>query len=222
MFEDQFNTPVAEGQFTASGRWGAYPYPWPDTWGRGKYDANIISVHDGLADMHLRSIDGVWRSASISPRVNGSTLYSTSFRIEVRMWTTPSAGYHASFLTWPKPSDCFGVVKECWPRDGELDYPEGRLDSTVAAYMHRQGATTGSDQDAYPTNARFTEQHTYVTEWVGGNYAKFYLDGVLIGHSTNRVPLGPHRIQLQVQTSSSGTLSPAHVYIDYVKVYTHN
>jgi hypothetical protein len=43
---------------------------------------------------------------------------------------------------------------------------------------------------------------------------------VLIGHSTNRVPLGPHRIQFQVQTAGSGTLAPAHVYIDYVKVYT--
>jgi hypothetical protein len=170
--------------------------------------------------MHLRSIDGIWRSASISPRVNGATLYSTTLRIEVSLRTTSSTGYHASFLTWPKPSDCFGVVKECWPRDGELDYPEGRLDGFAAAFMHRQGATTGSDQDAYSTTARFTEQHTYVTEWVGGTYAKFFLDGVLIGHSTNRVPLGPHRIQLQVQTAASGTLAPAHVYIDHVRVWT--
>jgi hypothetical protein len=162
--------------------------------------------------MHLRSIDGVWRSASISPRVSGTTLYSTALRIEVRVWATSSTGYHASFLTWPQSED--------WPRDGELDFPEGRLDGTVSAFMHRQGATTGSDQDAYSTTARLTEQHTYVTEWVGGTYAKFYLDGALIGHSTNRVPLGPHRIQFQVQTAGSGTLAPAHVYIDYVKVFT--
>jgi hypothetical protein len=212
VFEDTFDTPVAEGQFLADGRWGAYPYPWPDTWGRGKYDPAIISVHDGLLDMHLRSIDGVWRSASISPRVNGTTLYSTTLRIEVSLRTTSSTGYHASFLTWPQSED--------WPPDGELDFPEGRLDGTVSAFMHRQDATTGSDQDAYSTTARFTEQHTYVTDWVGGTSATFYLDGTLIGHSTNRVPLGPHRIQLQVQTAASGTLAPAHVYIDSVRVWT--
>jgi ribose 5-phosphate isomerase B len=44
LFEDQFDTAVPEGQFTADGRWAAYPYPWPDTWGRGKYDANVIAL----------------------------------------------------------------------------------------------------------------------------------------------------------------------------------
>lgn len=219
IFEDQFSVPVAEGQFLADGRWSAYPYPWPDTSGHGRYDPNIISVHDGTMDMHLRQINGEWRTAAPAPRAVG---YRTSMRIEVRFRADPVVGWKTSWLLWPQASDCFGVFKECWPRDGEVDFPEGNLNSTISAFMHRQGATVGSDQDVYNTSVTYVDWHTAVTEWDAGQRAAFYLDGVLIGESTNRVPEKAMRMVLQTETvlSSQLPVGPAHVYVDYLKVWT--
>ena len=111
-----------------------------------------------------------------------------------------------------------------WPRDGEIDFPEGEFDGTIYAFMHRQGATTGSDQDAFATSARWTDWHTATLEWTP-SAVRFYLDGKLIGTSTNRIPNTPMRWVIQNETTLSGFLpsstTQGHVQVDYVQVWRY-
>jgi beta-glucanase (GH16 family) len=98
-------------------------------------------------------------------------------RYEVRFRADATDGYKLAWLLWPKS----GV----WPRDGEIDFPEGDLNGVIKAFMHRQGATAGNDLYEAPTSARFPDWHTAVIEWKP-NSCKFFLDGNQIGSATSR------------------------------------
>jgi beta-glucanase (GH16 family) len=66
-------------------------------------------------------------------------------------------------------------------RDGyEIDYPEDDYGGTISAYTHPGGANFG-------TAAKWSDWHTTDIEWTAGA-VKFYLDGVLIGTATDKVP----------------------------------
>lgn len=169
-----------------------------------------------MLDTHIRTTNGVHRVAAYGPKfANGATtqLYG---RYEVRFRADSMHGYKGAWLLWPS--------SEVWPRDGEIDFPEGDFDSYIYAFMHRQGATSGSDQEAFATMARWTDWHTAVIEWAP-TYVKFILDGRVIGTSTSRIPNTPMRWVIQNETTLSGFV-PAdsvsgHVYLDYVKVWSY-
>jgi hypothetical protein len=220
IFADDFTIPAAEGEFLAKyPDWGAYPTTYRDTSknvGRpadlqGVYDPGIISVHDSLMDMHLRFKDFRWRVAAPYVKVaRGSSL-----RIAVRFRADPVPGFKTAWLTWP--------LSETWPRDGELDFPEGSLNATISADMHRQGASSGSDQDVRNTTARYPDWHTALIEWVAGVSCAFYLDGQLLAPAiTSRVPSTPMRHILQTETNISATPPPdgaqGHVLVDWITV----
>ena len=139
-------------------------------------------------------------------------------RVEFRIRADRMLGYKGVPLLWP--------MSGTWPRDGEIDWPESEFDRTPAAFMHRQGATTGSDQDWYPAPAGTSWQdwHTYAIEWVSGTSAEFFIDGTSIGKSTSRVPNTPMHLVMQFETRLTTTPpDPAvngYVEIDYLKVWT--
>ena len=215
MFNDDFNTNVAEGGFLNAygSRWDAYGWGAKDTSKRGLYDPNIISVNNGMMNMRLHtSADGVHRVAAPLPNKGADQLYG---RYEVRFRADAVNGYKMAWLLWPK--------SEVWPRDGEIDFPEGDLDSTISAFMHRQGGTSGSDQDAYTTNARFTDWHTATLEWMP-NRVNFFLDGALIGSSTKRVPNTPMHMVLQTETKLGGTVpnnTSGNVQVDRITIWKY-
>jgi beta-glucanase (GH16 family) len=222
IFRDDFDWVAAEGQFPAitSGRWSAYPHGWLDTSDNGTYDPAIVSVHDGVLDKHLRYQDGEFKVAAITPRwlnsSGASTAYQTYGRYEVRFRADPVVGYKTAWLLWPQ--------SETWPRDGEIDFPEGSLTGSICAFMHHQGATSGSDQDAFCTSTTYADWHTAVIEWEP-NRVGFYLDGALIGESTQRIPNTPMRWVIQtetkIQTTPPPTSAQGHVYLDYVEVWDY-
>jgi beta-glucanase (GH16 family) len=217
IFRDDFNTNVARGSFLSQmgDRWYAYPYGWKDSSKNGTYDPSTVAVSNGILDVHIQTTDGVRRVAAIGPRIssNNGQLYG---RYEIRFRADSMRGYKAAWLLWPTS----GV----WPRDGEIDFPEGEFDGTIYAFMHRQGATTGSDQDAFATSARWTDWHTATLEWTP-SAVRFYLDGKLIGTSTNRIPNTPMRWVIQNETTLSGFLpsstTQGHVQVDYVQVWRY-
>ncbi len=94
--------------------------------------------------------------------------------------------------------------------------------------MHHQGATSGSDQDAYPTGFDYSNWHTAIIEW-GPNRCAFILDGITLGISTSRVPNTPMHWVIQTETwlrkNSTGAYQKpdptavAHVYVDWVAVW---
>jgi beta-glucanase (GH16 family) len=207
IFVDEFDQAIAEGGFP-SPSWYAYPYGWRDTSRNGTYDPSIVSIHDGTLDAWIRTTAGVHRVAAFGPRLPGGTsqLYG---RWEITFRADSMHGYKGAWLLWP--------ASETWPRDGEIDF-----DAAISGFVHHQGATTGSDQDAFPTTARWTDWHTTVTEWTPG-LVVFRLDGVEIGRTTTRVPNTPMRWVIQNETTLAG-FEPAdsvsgHIEIERVAVW---
>ncbi len=217
-FNDDFNTNATEGSFLSKySNWDAYAYGWQDTSKRGTYDPGILSVNNGMMNMHLNTTsDGVHHVAAPMPKIPGTSYSNMMYgRYEVRFRADAVAGYKTAWLLWPQ--------SEVWPRDGEVDFPEGNLDGSIGAYMHRQGGTSGGDQDAYSTNARFPDWHTATLEWKPGDMT-FILDGQVIGHSTNRVPNTPMHWVLQTETKLDGTVpndTSGNVQIDRVSVWKY-
>lgn len=220
IFEDDFDVPCAEGNFLSTyPNWYAYPYGWNDTSGYGTYDPDIISVSGSKMRMRIHTTGGtIHHVAAPYPLLpvtnvpqygvpNRPQLYG---RYSVRFRADPTLhGYKVAWLLWP--------MSDVWPRDGEIDFPEGDLDSTISAFMHRQGATSGSDQDAFPTSEGFNEWHTATIEWRPFSI-KFILDDVVIGTSTSRIPNTPMRWVLQTETELSPSPEPDDAVTGYVEV----
>lgn len=236
IFADDFDTNIALGSFPAadSDNWFAYPDGWGDTSRNGRYDATrVVSVHDGMMDMYLHSatIDGVTKHLVAAPVpllpgddpavYNGTSPYRGMLhgRYAVRFRADAIPGYKTAWLLWP--------LSDVWPRDGEIDFPEGDLGAgdTIWAFMHRQNGTAGNDQDAANTGETYADWHTAVLEW-GPTECKFILDGVTVMNPVSRIPNTPMRWVLQTETQLSGgpplSSVSGHVYVDWVAVWAYD
>jgi hypothetical protein len=211
-FSDDFTTNVPLGRFPSavSSRWQTYDEGAADTSGIGSHSpSRVLSVHDGVLDWFLHSEGGRPLVAAALPRM-AAQRYG---RYAVRFRSDPLLDYKAAWLLWPNS----GV----WPRDGEIDFPEGGFAGTFCAFAHHQGATTGSDQDAFCNLATFADWHTAIIEWTAGE-VRFILDGQVVGVSTDRVPNTAMNWVLQSETAGAPAPSPAlqgHVTIDWVAAW---
>ena len=216
IFSDDFATAQAEGQFPGvyGTKWKSYD-GFPDTSQRGDYDQDIISVHDGVLDMHLRTgADGRPKSAAPIPLLtSGGTVTGQVYgRYSVRFKADSLAGYGMAGLLWPSS----GI----WA-DGEIDYPEGSLDSTMWAYTHCVGNPT-RNCSYLDTQVSFTGWHTATIEWLPGKI-NYVLDGRVLQTVTNSVPT--KAMQWVLQTGTTGDCPAAatqgHVLIDWVSVWKY-
>jgi hypothetical protein len=214
---EDFTQPVAIGQWPGpyAAGWHAYLDGWPDTAGQqgansGYAPSKVVSVQGGALDYYLHTEGGRTLSAAVLP--NRSHLYG---RISFRMRADPLATHRIAFLYWPD--------SETWPRDGEIDYPEGEFTEAPAAFMHRMGATWAGDQDYYPTGVRLADWHTYTIEWTPG-YLDFLLDGVRIGRSTERLPSTPMHFVFQSERcrfACADAPDAGHLQIDWVAIWDY-
>jgi beta-glucanase (GH16 family) len=221
VFTDDFATNVPLGSFpqAVASKWYAYPAPWTDTSGNGTYDPQkVVSIHDGVMDLWLHTENGVHYVAAPVPIVQPGThsygsgqLYG---RYSVCYKADPVAGYKTAWLLWPN--------SDSWPTDGEIDFPEGSLRGTISAFMHWQGGTSGSSQDAYDTSVpEAGAWHLATVEWTSTN-CRFLLDGAVIGTSTSRIPNTTMHWVLQTETQGSTPppdTASGHVLIDWVAAY---
>jgi hypothetical protein len=241
VFADDFSAPAPTGAFSGcvtglgvandycsglSGtpyfnRWFAYPDGWAGTPASGIYaPSRGISVEHGRLDYYLRtgSLDGVsvHMIEAAVPRIpggvrGGGLLYG---RYVIRARWDPLSNYHISFLLWPDSNQ--------WPRDGEIDYPEGNMaSSSVSAFIHWQNGTPGGAQHAYVASTDPQLWHTYEIDWLPSSVS-FYLDGRPIGRSTTHVPDTPMHWVLQTNTSSHvlpGDTQAGHVQMDWAAAY---
>lgn len=220
-FADDFDTPVRLGTFpgAVTSRWDAYPEPWRDTSGNGLYSPQrTVSIADSTMDIWLHTEGGQHLVAAPMPKLPGGKhqLYG---RYAVRFWADTIPGYKLAWLLWPE--------SEVWPQDGEVDFPDQDLNpgARIHAFMHRQGATAGSDQDAYTTEVPISGAwHVAIIEWKPDSLT-FMLDGEVVGHSTQRVPNTPMRWVLQSETSlrpeAPADATEGHVKIDWVVVWRY-
>jgi beta-glucanase (GH16 family) len=199
-------------------KWWAYPDGWKDTSGNGTYTpSQVVSIENGVLNYNMHTSGGVHMVAALVPKIpgganNNGLMYG---RYVVRFRADALPGYKTAFLLWPDSG--------AWPRDGEIDFPEGNLNSTISAFMHYQGATAGSQQAAYPTGVTYTSWHTAVIDWTPGS-CRFTLDGTVIGTSTSNVPNTPMHWVLQAETALDGTIpsntTAGNIQIAWVTAYT--
>jgi hypothetical protein len=227
IFEEQFTTSCAEGEFLSKygTKWSAYPTAWRDTSKKGQYNPGIISVTNGIMTMRLHTNSaGVPQVCAPEPKINGATADKAQLygRYEVRFRADAVDGYKTAWLLCPR--------SEVWPRDGEIDFVEGDLLGTIGAFMNRQNGTSGGDQDEFRSTARYPDWHTVALEWTP-NRLQVFLDGVALRTTTgadrvtSRIPNTPMRTVLQTETELNGTYPPrtavARVQVDYFKAWKY-
>jgi len=207
-------------------KWDAYPYPWHGNPNGGSYCPGLTTaIRNGRMDVRLGRAQVGGSSTYVIdaplPRVGGHSPFKGQLygRYAIEFYEPrPFPMFHVSWLLWPDSN--------VWPRDGEIDFPEADTDaSRIGAFMHRQGGTSGADQDAYIVHTPFYGAwHTAVIEWLPTR-CTFVLDGKVIGNSTDpaTIPHTPMHLVLQSGLSSdasSGTSSPGgDIYIDWVEIW---
>jgi beta-glucanase (GH16 family) len=213
VFAEDFNTDVPLGSFPGDAyenRWTGY-HGFEDTRGGGTYSlTRTLSVHDGVLDIDLHSEDGTTYVAAPVPLVDARWGGQTYGRFSVRFRADPVPGFSTAWLLWPDSN--------VWD-EGEIDFPEGRLDSTFFAANHCLRDPT---KLCYQSGGagRYDRWHVATIEWTPDK-VRFLLDGEVVGSSTES-PSTPMHWVLQTETAEKGP-SPSdagHVQIDWVTVYT--
>jgi len=232
VFTDDFETSVPVGGFSGcdpsarscSGlpssvrsRWWAYPDGWKDSFQQGTYTpSKTISIANGMMRLNMRTENGVHMVAAPLPLIPGAIgseggqvygRYAVRFLVE-----RPTPGYKLAWLLWPD--------SENFPGDGEIDFPEGRLDNVIGGYAHHMNGTWNSDQDAYTTGVRMSSGwHTAVIDWTAKS-CTFILDGMTVGTTTSRIPSTPMHWVLQSETDGvTPDSATADILIDWAAVY---
>jgi hypothetical protein len=236
VFTDDFTTNVPTGGFSGcvsrghilysscsglpssvGSKWFAYPDGWTDTSGHGTYmPSQTMSIHDGVMDLYLHTVNGVHMVAAPLPKIPGGPGSGgglSAGRFVIRYYADAVAAHRIAWMLWPDSG---------LRTDGEIDFPEGALTKWVQGFMHRQDATSAADQAAFSTSVTTAGWHTAMTEWKA-NDLTFTLDGKVIGHTISRVPNTPMHWVLQTETTLDGRVPTdadhGHVLIDWVAAY---
>lgn len=227
ILREDFMKDCPEGQFLTmyGDKFTAYPVPYHDTRGKyrtdalnfGSYDPKVISVKGSMMTMHFRD-EGTRRLVCapipyLDPhKTLGKYGPASNCRVSIRWRTDAMPTRKFAWLLWPS------VAGTSWPHDGEIDFNEGDLTSTSKTFVHRQNATSGSDQASHNSGVPMAGKwHTTTIEWVAGVSFKNWLDGVVQLNETDRVPSHPMRLVLQCETSpinGSGTLQKVDGKVD--------
>ena len=222
---DQGSVPIGGFPGPAyAAKWSAgYKDGTPDTAGQrgaksGYYPTKVLSVKNGMLDWYLHTENGVSMGAAPTPKIpNSSTnphrdnslLYG---RFSVRFKADPLRGFKTAWLLWPDS----GI----WPRDGELDFPEGDLSTKFYGAVHKMGNDPYATDIIY-SDTTFTEWHVATMEWSPGK-VEFFLDGRSLGAGTSRVPNIPMHYILQTEACLFGCPKPetaGHVYLDWIAIW---
>lgn len=243
LYADDFDTPFSVGAVNSSGVFPA-PYatnltatPYPDfaddTAGSSFGDTScyrpsqVLSCSGSCIRKHLFVNTTEFAPTTfaqsavfvVAPGGVGNQLYgrySICFRVPVTF-----NGWKLAWLRWPAS----GV----WPRDGEIDFPEGALNSNIEAYMHWQGGASGGDQDGYTPGTPYGNGwHVATLEWLSTR-CTFILDGTTIGNSTTtaHIPNTPMYWAVQTETNFAGypsnmpsTTDQGNIEIDWLAMWS--
>jgi beta-glucanase (GH16 family) len=231
IFEEDFSAgDVPLGAFPGElygPRWSeGYKDGTPDTAGQrsggrsGYYPSKVLSVKDGALDWYLHSENGISMGAAPQPRIpnasanpprHNSLLYG---RYSVRFKADSLAGFKTAWLLWPDS----GV----WPRDGEIDFPEGDLAGFIYGALHYPTLAGGDAFDKHESALDPTSWHVATMEW-GPGRVEFFLDGQSLGASTAGIPSTPMHLVLQTESCLTGCPLPetqGHVYLDWISIWT--
>ena len=207
-----------------STRWSAgYKDGTPDTAGQdnggktGYYPSKVLSVRNGMLDWYLHSENGITMGAAPMPRIpnassnphRANSLLHGRYSVRYRADAIP--GFKTAWLLWPDS----GV----WPRDGEVDFPEGDLAKIIYGAVHydRKGADAF---EKFDSDQSVTSWHVATMEWSPGR-VEFFLDGRSLGVST-KAPTTPMHLILQTESCLTGCPAPTaqgHVSLDWISIW---
>ncbi|WP_416396180.1 MULTISPECIES: glycoside hydrolase family 16 protein [unclassified Curtobacterium] len=215
-YAEDFTTDAGLGSvLSAYPRLGAYS-GYSDTSGRGYYAPDkVLSVSNGNLDFWLHSEDGQPLVATVLP---DDYQPHTTGRVSIRYKTTNTEGYKFVGMLWPSSND--------W-NEGEIDWPEGDLGSTVRPASAIPGTlsngmmTFDSSIQQHSATTQSSGYHVATTEWDHGA-VRFYWDGALVSTTHSAVPTEPMRVTLQAETAIGGTVpasASGHVDIDWVSIW---
>jgi hypothetical protein len=215
VFADDFTTNAPAGTFgtTYGNKFSTY-HGFADSHNAGTYNRDILSVNNGLLDMHLRKdSSGRPQVSAPAPIVTTPWAGQTYGKFTVRFKSEALSGYKTAWLLWPDSNN--------WD-EGEIDFPEGGLNSKIWGFNHCVGNPMQNCSWA-DTQATFTDWHTASIEWTPTRVT-FILDGKVVGNDTKNIPHTPMHWILQTETSSATpTITrDGHLTIDWVTVYTYN
>lgn len=215
--------------------WTSYPDGWASTYSNkqpGYQPSTVVSVHDRMLDFYLHDDAGTGLpvGASLSPLPGGNryqTYGAWSFCEQIAPADSNElADFHQAPLLWPY-SDTDGP-------SAESDFPEADLNASAtvdslnqwSAYAHNPA----DGQDFYriasvEPNFDPTQWHVYTQTW-GPDFRSYYVDGRLVGTSTNTVwgsrPGQVERWQLQLEPSMLGGAGSGHVYVKWVWIGSYD
>jgi hypothetical protein len=212
---------VLSQDFTKNARLGQFSSVYPgwadydgaqDTSGHGTYDsATTTSVSGGVLDEYLHT-QGTPQVMALTPPGASNQTYG---RYAVRFRSDSIPGYKIAWLLWPR--------NDVWSQ-GELDFPEAGLDSTISGYAHDVTGSPSHNAWAVDTGRSMTAWHTAVLEWSPAGL-RYILDGR--SWTTTRasaIPRNPMNWILQTETSDSGPTpgasSSGHIKIDWVAAWS--
>lgn len=214
-------TRLAETEFTANIPLGSWTQDenrvlksrgddwWPDSREQncdcgGRYSSRYTtSQHDGMLDIWLHAQkeggdyfkhDGSFSESQTQFLVNAPVTQvgkrsAMDINVIAKFPVVPWA--KAAWLMWASGTNV----------NGEEDWPEMRLDDGVGVSAFHHFARPEKGQRAWSVpDVRNTDWHLYTIRWVMNGYVEFYLDGRLIGRSTEYMPKEPMQYIMQTET----------------------
>lgn len=203
--------------------WTGYPDGTRSTYSgsaEGYQPSTVLSVHGGVLDFHLHNDSGgnpVGANPSPLPAGNRYQSYG--------VW---------SFCEQVAPSDShrlddFKQAPMLWPQkdsdapSAESDFPEAALNVlSFSGFAHYGGSGSQGVFEIPSVDPSYdpTEWHVYTQAW-GPGFRSYYVDGRLVGTSTNQVWSGPERWQVQVEPAGGiNDGDTGHVYVKWVWIGT--
>jgi beta-glucanase (GH16 family) len=174
--------------------WWAYPSGWPDTAKSGA-DGNAGAPFGGVyrPEVTVSVSDGALHIHMFRPSSGGENAVGT---VVPRKCMDQQYGRYSERFKVVHADPGFKSAHLFYQGGYEIDYPENDYGGTISANTHPAGTTFG-------TAAKWSDWHTTDIEWTA-NAVKFYLDGVLIGTATEKVPRTPMSWVLQNESSILG------------------
>lgn len=227
ILTQSFDTPAALGQFAS-----VYPgYSGYDggrdtsrNLGRalsqqGTYSSDTTTTaHDGLFDCLLHTDGGTPQVCALTPQLGAVPWTGQMYgRYSVRFKVDNTPGYKIAWLLWPQSDQ--------WS-DGEIDFPEADLNSTITGTSHDVTGTPSRNAWWLDTGTAVSGSwHTATIEWVPGKLT-YVLDGKSWSTtSPDALPTQPMRWVLQAETQLSAQApSPSasgHILIDWIAAYRY-
>jgi hypothetical protein len=214
IFTDDFTTNISLGGFPGAykSKWASYT-GYPDSYGYGMYNQNVISMQGGLMDIYLHKVNGTPQVAAPAPLINGTWNGQLYGKYTIRFKPDALDGYKAAWLLWPD--------SDIW-NQGEIDFPEGGFDGDIWGFNHCLGSNPQNNCDYVDSNTPFAGWHTASIEWAPTGVT-FILDGKTLKTSTSAIPKNPMHWVLMTETESGSPniTSEGHIKIDWVSIYSY-